>query len=123
MKNIRETQQLRLNTATCDSSQVISSGVQTVMRDNHIWGGSSTSSFVSIWYLGMPSALTTWAVMQAFMNINVTIKAEVLFAFWTSNTKAGFVSCVISSEKEVSQGSDATCYIGKHIPRMQPVKS
>lgn len=71
----------------------------------------------------MPSALTTWAVMQAFMNINVTIKAEVLFAFWTSNTKAGFVSCVINSEKEVSQRSDATCYIGKDIPHMQPVKS
>lgn len=86
-------------------------------------GRQQYSSFVSIWYLGMAGALTTWAVMQAVMNINVTIKAEVLFAFWTSNTKAGFVSCVISREKEVSQGSDATCYIGKDIPHMQPVKS
>jgi hypothetical protein len=41
----------------------------------------------------MPEALTTGAIMQALMNIDVTIKAEVLFAFWASDTKARFVSC------------------------------
>lgn len=40
----------------------------------------------------MPEALTTGAIMQALMNIDVTIKAEVLFAIWAINTKARFVS-------------------------------
>lgn len=48
----------------------------------------------------MPSALTTWAVMQAFMNIYVAFKTEVLFAFWASDPKAGLVSCVINSENK-----------------------
>jgi hypothetical protein len=27
------------------------------------------------------------------MNVNVTVKAKVLFAIWTSNLKAGFIAC------------------------------
>lgn len=61
------------------------------------WGGiiksQESSFFSSNGGLQMPEALTTRAIMQALMNIDVTIKAEVLFAFWASDTKARFVSC------------------------------
>lgn len=51
-----------------------------------------SSFFSSNGGLQMPEALTTGAIMQVLMNIDVTIEAEVLFAFWASNTKARFVS-------------------------------
>lgn len=51
-----------------------------------------SSFFSSNGGLRMPEALTTGAIMQALMNIDVTIEAEVLFAFWASDTKARFVS-------------------------------
>lgn len=61
------------------------------------WGGiiksQESSFFSSNGGLQMPEALTTRAIMQALMNIDVTIEAEVLFAFWASDTKARFVSC------------------------------
>lgn len=40
----------------------------------------------------MPKALATWAIMQAFMKVNVTLKAEVLVALWAGNTKAMLIS-------------------------------
>lgn len=42
---------------------------------------------------GLPEALTAWAIVQAFMNINIAIKAEVLVAFWTRNRRATLISC------------------------------
>lgn len=41
----------------------------------------------------MPEALTAWAVMQALMNIDVTIKAEILFTFWANDRKSRLVFC------------------------------
>lgn len=42
----------------------------------------------------LAEALTTGAIMQALMNVNVTIKAKVLLAFWTTNTSSWHVSCI-----------------------------
>lgn len=33
-------------------------------------------------WLRMPCTLTTWAVVQALMNINVAVEAELMLAFW-----------------------------------------
>lgn len=76
----------------------LTSGGALVWKDS--WNGrnkmqrnASLSFFTSSNRLQVPKALATWAVMQAFMNINVTLKAEVLLAFWAGNTKARFISC------------------------------
>lgn len=78
-------------------------------RPAHMWRQHRikiccTSSFIYIWNPGTPSALTTWAVMQAFMNVYVAFKAEVLFAFWASDPKARLVSCVRYSENKCKIG-------------------
>lgn len=97
-------------TSTRDSSQVIRSGtLERRAKPAHMWRQHHikiccTSSFIYIWNPGMPSTLTTWTVMQAFMNIYVAFKAEVLFASWASNLKAGLVSCVICSENKCKIG-------------------
>lgn len=63
------------------------------------WKGGGCQSFCSD-HLRMPEALTAWAVMQALMNIDVTIEAEVLFAFGANNRKTGLVSCTKASRAE-----------------------
>lgn len=41
----------------------------------------------------MAEALTSWAIVQAFVNINVAIKAKILLAFWTRDARSWHVSC------------------------------
>lgn len=48
--------------------------------------------------LGMPEAVTAWAIVQTLVNINITVEAEVPFALWAHNQKARFVSWVKTSE-------------------------
>lgn len=48
----------------------------------------------------MLEALAAWAVMQALMNVDVTIKAEMLFAFWANDRKSGLVSCATTSRAD-----------------------
>jgi len=48
--------------------------------------------------VGMPQTLTPRTVMQTFMNIYVAIKAEILFAFWASQTKTRSRPCIIDQE-------------------------
>lgn len=40
----------------------------------------------------MSETLAAWAVMQALVNVNITINTEVLIAFWASNRKAKLVA-------------------------------
>lgn len=56
------------------------------------WKRGGLQLFYS-YHLRMPEALTAWAIMQTLVNIDVTIKAEVLFAFGANNRKTGLVSC------------------------------
>lgn len=51
----------------------------------------------------MPCTLTTWAVVQALMNVNVTVEAEVLLAFWARNSGTRFISCVKNIEQDYSE--------------------
>lgn len=37
--------------------------------------------------------LTTWTVVQTLMDINITVEAETLVAFWTGHMGSGFASC------------------------------
>lgn len=60
----------------------------------------------------MPRTLTSWAVIQAFMNINVTLKAKVLHAFGARNAEARFISCIQNSQmksKAKESRTDKTC--------------
>ena len=70
------------------------------------WKRGGLQLFYS-YHLRMPEALTAWAVMQALMNIDVTIEAEVLFAFGANYRKTGHVSCTTASraEKMLKNGS------------------
>ena len=47
----------------------------------------------------MPGAVATWTIMQAFMNVDVTIKAKNLFALWASDREFRLVSCTLTSEE------------------------
>ena len=42
--------------------------------------------------LGMPEALTAWAIVQTLVNVNVTVEVEAPFVLWAHNGKARFVS-------------------------------
>lgn len=46
--------------------------------------------------------LTTWAVMQALMDVDITVEAERLATFWTGYMGSRFVSCKDdASENEI----------------------
>lgn len=64
------------------------------LAEINMMGMPVQSSFHSTNRCRMSEALTTWAVMQALMNVNVTIKAKVLLAFRTRYTRSWHVSCI-----------------------------
>lgn len=68
-------------------------------------------------------ALTTRAIMQALMNVNVTIKTKVLLAFWTRNTRSWHISCNIIRRtkyhhvsKVIGEGERVIELWWQHIP-------
>ena len=44
--------------------------------------------------LGLPDALTTGAIVQTLVDVNVALEAKMLFAFRAGNTRPRHVSCI-----------------------------
>lgn len=43
---------------------------------------------------GLPEALTTGAIVQTLVDVNIALEAKILFAFWAGNTRPWHVSCI-----------------------------
>lgn len=96
----RFNQSTNITTVHCSKSQSKESPLPSFLTPNSRVQSVNMLLQSSVCMKGfrMPEALATRAIMQALMNVNVTVKAEVLLAFWTRYTRSWHVSCISTSQ-------------------------